>query len=200
MAQVVLIQLFDHLAHLLLLPLGAPVHIHRSVHEVAQRKESLVFLCTYLHIAFAVGQNAVDHCGDAGRFGPAQHSRALFGQNIRVQHPGTNGILDIMVHKGDLVGHAHDASLRRCRPRSLGVGHDAVAHLPCQVQAPSVLFQPVHHTQALHIVLEAIRAELVQRLFTRMAKGRMPQIMGQTDGLGQILVEPQGPGNGTGDL
>ena len=49
-------------------------------------------------------------------------------------------------------------------------------------------------------MLEAIRAELVQRLLTRMAKGRMPQIMGQTDGLGQILVEPQSTGNGAGDL
>ena len=80
------------------------------------------------------------------------------------------------------------------------MGHDAVAYLPRQVQAPAVLFQLVHHTQALHIVLEAIRAELVQRLFTRMAKGRMPQIMGQTDGLSQILVEPQSTGNGAGDL
>ena len=49
-------------------------------------------------------------------------------------------------------------------------------------------------------MLETIRAELVQRLLTRMAKGRMPQIMGQTDGLGQILVEPQSTGNGAGDL
>ena len=49
-------------------------------------------------------------------------------------------------------------------------------------------------------MLEAIRAELVQCLLTCMAKGGMPQIMGQTDRLGQILVEPQGPGNGAGDL
>ena len=105
-----------------------------------------------------------------------------------------------MVHKGDLVGHAHDASLRRCRPCPLGVGHDAVAHLPCQVQALSVLFQPVHHTQALHIVLEAIRAELVQRLLTRMAKRRMSKIMSQRDCFHKIFIQPQRLGYGPGNL
>ena len=47
---------------------------------------------------------------------------------------------------------------------------------------------------------EPLRAELVQCALSRMAKGRVPQVMGQADGLGQILVEAQGAGNGAGDL
>lgn len=79
-------------------------------------------------------------------------------------------------------------------------GHDAVAHLPGQVQAPAVLFQLVHHPQTLHIMPESLRAELVQRALPCVAKGRVPQVMGQADGLGQILVETQGAGNGASDL
>ena len=33
-----------------------------------------------------------------------------------------------------------------------------------------------------------------------MAERGMPQVVGQTDGLGQVLVQPQGPGDGSGDL
>ena len=47
---------------------------------------------------------------------------------------------------------------------------------------------------------EPLRAELVQCALPCVAKGRVPQVMGQTDGLGQILVETQGAGNGAGDL
>ena len=47
---------------------------------------------------------------------------------------------------------------------------------------------------------EPLRAELVQCALSRMAKGRVSQVMGQADGLGQILVEAQGTGNGAGDL
>ena len=105
-----------------------------------------------------------------------------------------------MVHIGDLIRHAHDAPFRRCRPGALCVGHDAVAHLPRQVQAPAVLFQLVHHTQALHVVLEAVRAQLIQRALPGMAKRRVAQIMGKADCFGQIFVQPQGAGNGPRDL
>ena len=105
-----------------------------------------------------------------------------------------------MVHIGDLIRHAHDAPFRRCRPGALCVGHDAVAHLPRQVQAPAVLFQLVHHTQALHVVLEAVRAQLIQRALPSMAKRRVAQIMGKADRFGQIFVQPQGAGNGSGNL
>ena len=49
-------------------------------------------------------------------------------------------------------------------------------------------------------MLEAIGAELVQGSFARMAKRRVAQVVCQADGLGQVLVEPQRPGNGPGHL
>ena len=49
-------------------------------------------------------------------------------------------------------------------------------------------------------MLEPVRAEFVQGLLARMAERRVPQIMRQTDGLGQVFIEPQCPGDGAGDL
>ena len=80
------------------------------------------------------------------------------------------------------------------------MGDDAVAHLPRQVQALAVFFQLIHDPQTLAVVLEAVRAELVQRAFARVAEGSVPRVVGQTDGFGQVLVQPQGAGNGAGDL
>ena len=82
-------------------------------------------------IPLAVGENAVDHGGDAGRFGLSQHCRAVLGQGGSVQHTGAHSVLDIVVDKGDLIRQAHDASFRGSCPCALGVGNDAVPHLPC---------------------------------------------------------------------
>ena len=147
-----------------------------------------------------MGEDAVDHSGDAGGLSLPQHCRAVLGQGGSVQHTGAHGVLDIVVDKGDLIRKTHDAPFRGSRPCALGVGNDAVAHLPCQVKALAVLFQPVYHTQALHIMVEAVRAESVQCLFACVSKGSVPQIMRKADGLGQILVQAQTPGNGAGDL
>ena len=40
---------------------------------------------------------------------------------------------------------------------------------------------------------------LVDDLFAGVAEGSVAQIVPQRDGLGQILVEPQRPGDGAGD-
>jgi hypothetical protein len=41
---------------------------------------------------------------------------------------------------------------------------------------------------------------LFKRAFPRMAKGRVANIMGETQGLGQILIQPQCAGNGAANL
>ena len=147
-----------------------------------------------------MGEDAVDHGGDAGGFGLPQHRCAVLGQGGSVQHTGAHGVLDIVVDKGDLIRQAHDAPFRGSCPCALGVGDDAVAHLPCQVKPLAVLFQSIHYTQALHIMVEAVRAKIVQRFFACVTKGSMSQIMRKADGLGQILVQAQAPGDGAGDL
>ena len=80
------------------------------------------------------------------------------------------------------------------------VGDDAVAHLPGQVEALPVLLELVHHPQALHIVLEAAGRELIQRPLSGVAEGGVAKVVGEADGLGQVLIEPQRPGDGAGDL
>ena len=65
------------------------------------------------------------------------------------------------------------------QPRMFGVallqlGEDAVG-LPLMVIAAKVFHQ------------------IIQRRLAHMAKGRMTEIMGQTDRLGQILIAPQRP-------
>ena len=47
---------------------------------------------------------------------------------------------------------------------------------------------------------ETERAYGVQGPLPRMAEGGMPQIMAHSDRLRQILVEPQRPGDGPGNL
>ena len=198
---VVLIKGLDHLVHLLFLVLAHLVHIHRAVHEGFQHPESLVLHRAGLdHGGLGVGQDAVDHGGDPLRLGLPQHVGGLFRQQAGVQHAGPDRILDVVVDIGDLVGHPDDPAFGGGGPGPFGVGDDAVAHLPGQVEAPAVLFQPVHHPQALFIVLEAAGAQGVQRPLPCVAERGVAQVVGQGHRLGQVLVEAQGPGDGPGDL
>jgi hypothetical protein len=48
--------------------------------------------------------------------------------------------------------------------------------------------------------MESIRVKLVQHTLSNMAKGRMPQVMGQGNGFGQVFVQPKGSGDGAGHL
>ena len=200
MGQIILVQLPDDLVHLLLLGLGGLVHIHGGIHEVPQGEEGFILLRADPHIPVAVGEDAVYHGGDAGGLRLAQHGGAVLRQGGRVQHTGPDGVLDVVVDVGDLVGHPHDAALGRRGPNAFCVGDDAVAHLPGQVEALPVLLELVHHSQALHIVLEAAGRELIQRPLSGVAEGGVAKVMGEADGLSQVLVEPQRPGDGAGDL
>ncbi len=47
---------------------------------------------------------------------------------------------------------------------------------------------------------EPPRHNPVEDTFSRVAEGRMPQVMPKGDGLRQVLIEPQGLGDGPGDL
>ena len=99
-----------------------------------------------------------------------------------------------------MVGNADRAPFHGAGPGPLCVGDDAVAHLPGKVQSFAVFFQHIHHPQALPVVGKAAGAELIQRPLPRMTEWGMPQVMAQGDGLGQVLVQAQGPGNGAGNL
>ena len=83
--------------------------------------------------------------------------------------------------------------------------HKAFQHLPGQVQAIKARIFALNrgdHTQALGVVIKAaiVLGCSRQRPFPGMAERRMAEIMRQGQRFGEILIQPQLPGNGTGDL
>src|SRR5688572_17513638 len=76
--------------------------------------------------------------------------------------------------------------------------HQAFAHFPGEVQpgkAWILLFEFLDDAQALAIVLKAAMAahKTIQHGFAFVTKGRVAKIVGESDGLGEIFIEPQRP-------
>src|SRR5690606_249771 len=83
--------------------------------------------------------------------------------------------------------------------------HDALERLPGQVQAGEArvaLLELRDDAQALAVVVEAahVPRELVEGLLAGVAEGRVAEVVGQRDRLGQVLVEAQRAGDAGGDL
>ena len=130
----------------------------------------------------------------------AQHGRCLGRQAARVKHTRRDRILNIVVQKCDVVRAAHNTTLRCACPGAGRVGHNAVAHLPGQVQALPVPLEKIHNAQALPVMGKAPRAKPVKGALTRMAKGSVAQIMPKGNSLGQVLIQPQRAGDRARDL
>ena len=132
--------------------------------------------------------------------GVAQSQLDVKGDVLLPQDAGPDGVVDVMVDIGDAVGHADDPAFRRVGHFGAGVAQDAVQHLPRQVEAPALLFQKAHHPEALLVVVEGHPSGGGKGTLTGVAEGGVAQVVTQGDGLGQILVEPQGPCHRPGDL
>ena len=78
--------------------------------------------------------------------------------------------------------------------------HDAVAHLPRQVEARAVVLQVVHDPQALLAVTERPAEERRERLLAQVTERRVSQIVPERDGLRQVLVQAERARDGAGDL
>ena len=137
---------------------------------------------------------------DALGFGHAQ-CHTQFQRNILLRHnTGTAGVVNIMVDVGDFIRNANDLPLQSVGLLSLGVAENAVFHFIGQVQPGAVFLDLLHRAHALGIVGETAGAQAVQRPLTGVTKGGVPQIVPQGNGLGEILIQLQRPGNGAGDL
>ena len=77
---------------------------------------------------------------------------------------------------------------------------DAVPYLPGEVESLAVVFQLLHHPQALLVVVEGGRCQSLQGILSHVSEGGMPQVVAQGHRLGEVLVEVQGPGDGAGYL
>ena len=63
-----------------------------------------------------------------------------------------------------------------------------------------MLFQVVDHPEALLVVLEPVGVYLLQDRLTGMPEGGGPEVVPEGHGLGEVLIEPEGPGDGAGYL
>ena len=124
-------------------------------------------------------------------------------QLVRAEQAGAERVVDVVVDVGDPVDEADDLALeggRLVRPR---VVEDPVAGLDREVQAAPVALEELDDAQRLLVVAEAaaeaLRKHLVERLLARVAERGVAEVVPERDRLGQILVQPQGPGDGAGD-
>ena len=84
--------------------------------------------------------------------------------------------------------------------------NDAFAHFEGQIQSAKssvALFEVFHDAQSMQVVIEkktVLAHGGVKRLFSRMAKGRMAEVMHQRQGFGQIHVEVECSRDGAGNL
>ena len=105
-----------------------------------------------------------------------------------------------MIDVGDFIRNANDLPLQSVGLLSLGVAENAVFHFIGQVQPGAVFLDLLHRAHALGIVGKTAGAQAVQRPLPGVTKGGVPQIVPQGNGLGEILIQLQSPGNGAGDL
>ena len=82
---------------------------------------------------------------------------------------------------------------------------ERLAHLERQVQAGKVriaLFEFVHAAEAEEVVVEAavFLEALVQRNLARVAERRVPDVVGEGNGFGQVFVQAQSASDGAGQL
>ena len=131
--------------------------------------------------------------------GHADHPADVSGNVIRPDEAHIFRIVVIVAEIGNPVGILNERPLQGVRPETAAVIHNPVPHLIGQIQALSVLFQHIHDAEALLIVLE-MAVYLCQRLLSHMTEGRMSQVMAETDGFHQVLIETERPGHGPPDL
>ena len=90
--------------------------------------------------------------------------------------------------------------------RALGaaplVSADIAGRTPLRVERRVALFKLVDDAQALQIVLEtAVGAHaIVERILAGVAERRMPQVVRQRNGFGEVFVEAQRARDAAGDL
>ncbi len=158
-------------------------------------------------------------CAFSDRFHVARED-AYTRELLHGDQPGAQAVVHVVVVVGDLVGEIGELRLERGllapeealphfsqlpRVAQRAVLEDALPGLEGEVQAVErgvALLEEVHDAQRLEVVLEAavgLHAG-VQRVLAGVAERRMAEIVGEGDGLGQVLVEAQAARHRARDL
>ena len=77
---------------------------------------------------------------------------------------------------------------------------DAVSYLPCQVQPASLVFQLLHHPEALLVMPEAAVVKLVQHLLADVPERCVAKVVPKGYAFRQVFVQVERPGQRTGYL
>ncbi len=119
------------------------------------------------------------------------------GRSPRIENPGADRVVDVVVDVRDAVDDADDLPLERLGLVGPRVLEDPVAHLPGEVQPAAVALEPLDHAERVLVVPEAAAAalaqQLVERLLAGVAERRMPEVVAEADRLDEVLVEAQRP-------
>ena len=214
------VQQVDHLAHFLVVGLGARVEVDVLVHKLAQRVGGRQGVRTHGQQR-RVGRRAraagppvivdqVAHHGvNAQGVRVAQHRHRIGGQVARLQQPGAHGVVDVVVDVGDRVGDLDDLPFQRARhapgrrhdiTAGFGVQVDALAHRVGQVQARAIFFQHFDNAAALFVVAKRVPLRVRDCGLAGVAERRVPEVVPQADRFDQIFVQAQCARDGAGDL
>ena len=118
-----------------------------------------------------------------------------------VEDPGPHRVVHVVVDVRHPVGEPHDLGLGGGRLRHRpGVVDDAVAHFPREVEPLALVLEVLHDPKALLVVAERPLQERGKGLFAQVAERCVAEVVPERDRLGEVLVQPQGPGGRPGDL
>ena len=77
-------------------------------------------------------------------------------------------------------------------------------YFPCEIEPSALFFYTVYDSQTLDSVMKTSKpmffGQRIKNLLPHVPKWGMTKVMAQSDSLGQVLVEPEGPGYRPRDL
>ena len=208
-------ELLDHGVGLGLLPLGVTVGVEVAEEEGAHLEHGFADEGRHLDISRprAARHDVADHGLDALRRARAERGPWPGGQVLLGQQPCALGVVYVVADVGDAVGEGDDAALGCGRPERAGVAADAVDDLACEVEARPVPLKELDDSRALLVVREepaglgSIGVEaapagdcVAERSLAHVPEGGVAEVVAERYGLGKVLVEPEGTGNGARHL
>ena len=129
--------------------------------------------------------------GDALGFGVSQHIGDAVWNVLLAEYPGSYRVVYVVVYVGDDIGKA-DYLPFLCLRRLIGVLQYTVPYLIGQVQPFAAVFKAIDHSQALLVVVETVRVELIEHSLSSVSERCMSEVVPEGNRFGEVLIELQG--------
>ena len=140
--------------------------------------------------------------------------RSLLGELLGRDEVEVKAVVEVVAVVGDLVGEIGDLRFERRHGVALAAWLrrivkarmllQAFEHFKGKIQPrePRVnLLDRLHDAQALAVVIEAAVPlhQRIEQLLAAVAHGRVPEVVRERDGLGQVFIQPEGAGDRAAD-